>query len=65
MAREPKRPIIGLAQNPKGVLFQCGTCEYFDRGICHNPDPKLHRKPVESHWCCDLYEHPKMRVIIP
>ena len=63
MERKP-RPIIGLAENARGVTFQCGTCEYFDRSVCHNPDPKLHRKPVERQWCCDLYEHPKMRVII-
>jgi len=48
---------IGLAQNAKGVAFRCGTCEYFDRGICHNPNPKLERKPVEAEWCCNLYDH--------
>lgn len=65
MAREPKRPVVGLAQNPKGVPFQCGTCEYFDRGICHNPVAKLYRKEVDRDWCCDYYDHPGMRVIIP
>lgn len=55
---------IGLAENPKGVPFCCRTCEYFDRGICHNPRAKLHGKEVEPEWCCDWYHHPGMKIKI-
>lgn len=56
-----KRPIIGLARNPKGVAFRCGTCEYFSRGLCKNDDPKLHNQEVDAQTdCCDLYDHTGM-----
>jgi len=61
---KPKRPLVGLAQNAKGVPFQCGTCEYFDRGTCRNRDPELEGRKVGSEWCCDLYDHEGMRVIV-
>jgi hypothetical protein len=55
---------IGLAKNPKGVHFQCGTCEYFDRGVCHNENPALHARVVEPEWCCNLYwNHKGIKVI--
>lgn len=54
---------IGLASN-NGVRFHCATCEYFDRGVCHNPNPKLHRREVERDWCCNLYDHKGMKVIV-
>jgi len=60
----PKRPQVGLAENAKGVAFQCGTCEYFDDGTCRNKDPELEGKEVQAEWCCDLYDHDGMRVII-
>jgi len=63
----PKRPQVGLAENAKGVAFQCGTCQYFDKksyGHCHNQDPELEGLHVEAEWCCDLYDHEGMRVII-
>jgi hypothetical protein len=55
---------IGLSQNAKGVPFRCGTCEYFERGVCHNPNPKLAGKPVDDDWCCNLYDHKGMKVIV-
>lgn len=61
------RPKVGLAENPQGVPFRCGSCEFFGRkkpGHCDNPDPELQDRKVEPHWCCDLYRHPGMRVIV-
>ena len=55
---------IGLSQNVKGVPFKCGTCEYFDRGICHNPNPKLQGRAVQADWCCNLYDRKGMKVIV-
>lgn len=58
---------IGLAANADGVHFQCGTCKYFEPegdGICRNPNPKLHDREVERHWCCNLYDHKGMRVLV-
>lgn len=55
---------IGLAQNARNIAFKCGTCEYFDRGVCHNENPKLHRRPVEAEWCCNLYDRKGMKVIV-
>lgn len=58
--------VVGLAENRQGVPFRCGTCEYFDfgPGTCHNPHPKLRGKVVKPEWCCNLYHHPGMRVIV-
>ena len=54
---------VGLADN--GVTrFQCGTCEYFDDGVCHNKHPKLDGKEVEPNWCCNLYDHEGMETVI-
>lgn len=61
----PEQPIIGLAANPPGVPFCCKTCEYIDAGRCNNPVAKLFRRPVDPEWCCDYYDHPGMRRIIP
>jgi hypothetical protein len=55
---------IGLAKNAEGVAFRCGTCEYFDRGVCHNPNPKLDRREVGAYWCCNLYDHKGMKVVV-
>lgn len=55
---------VGLAQNAAGTMFQCGTCEYFDRGVCHNENPKLKGRSVKSEWCCNLYDHSGMKVIV-
>jgi hypothetical protein len=55
---------VGLAQNASGIAFQCGTCEYIDRGTCRNPNPKLNGRQVQSAWCCNLYDHPGMKVIV-
>ena len=58
-------PIIGLARNPKGVAFRCGTCEYFLNGLCKNEHAKLYNKEVDAHTdCCDLYDHPGMQIRI-
>lgn len=59
-----KRPIIGLASNPNGIPFRCDHCEFFKKGTCHNPDPKLFGRSVDDDWCCDLFKHPGMKVII-
>lgn len=61
---KPERPLVGLAENAKGVQFQCGTCEYFDDSICRNKDPELDGREVEPEYCCDLYDHEGMRVIV-
>lgn len=58
------RPIVGLAQNPDGVPFNCGHCDYFGDGRCHNKDKQLNGRKVEPDWCCDFFRHPGMRVII-
>lgn len=54
---------IGLADNA-GIRFECGTCEYIRNGVCTNPDPRLKNRNVEQHWCCNLYDHAGMRVIV-
>lgn len=54
---------IGLAENG-GVTFQCGTCEYFEDGVCQNPDPRLNGEKVEHEWCCNKYDRDGMRTII-
>lgn len=59
-----KMQAVGLAQNPAGVTFHCGSCEYFKRGKCGNPNPKLNGRRVDPVWCCDLYEHAGMKVIV-
>ena len=55
--------VVGLADNGT-VRFECGTCEYFKNDTCHNPHPKLYKKHVERLWCCNLYDHEGMSVII-
>lgn len=55
---------VGLAENAKDIQFQCGTCEYFGVGLCHNPNPKLFNRKVEKIWCCNLYDHKGMKVIV-
>lgn len=54
---------VGLADNGSR-RFHCGNCEYFDKGTCHNDHPKLSGKSVKPQWCCNLYDHPGMKVII-
>lgn len=55
---------IGLAKNPAGVQFQCGTCEWFSAGKCMNKNPRLNGKHVEPQWCCNLYDNDKMEIVI-
>lgn len=55
---------VGLAENPRGVHFQCGTCAYFDNGVCHNSHPRLDGKKVKAEWCCNLFDHKGMKVIV-
>lgn len=55
---------IGLAQNAPGVDFHCRTCEYIKAGTCTNPNPKLNGRKVEPDWCCNLYDHDGMKVIV-
>lgn len=56
--------IVGLADNAKGVPFRCGTCEYFEDGVCHNKNPKLDGRSVKPEWCCNLYEHDGMKIVV-
>ncbi len=57
-------PKIGLAENPAGVPFHCPTCEYYKAGKCAHKDPQLNGKRVTARHCCDLYDHPGMKVIV-
>lgn len=54
---------VGLAQNPRGIAFQCGTCEYFDKGTCKNKNPRLDGRKVEAEWCCNLFDRDGMKVV--
>jgi broad specificity phosphatase PhoE len=56
---------IGLAENPAGIRFHCGGCEYFKDGTCHFKDKRLYGRKVEPEWCCNKFDHPGMRVIVP
>ena len=60
----PKGSRIGLAQNPVGVPFQCGSCEYFKDGTCENPAKELKGRKVDNEWCCNLFEHEGMKRIV-
>lgn len=75
---DPSKPNpVGLAENPPGVPFQCGTCSFLsgnievlqdwpEDNICTNEEARLYLVPVNKQlWCCDKYNHPGMRVIIP
>jgi len=55
---------VGLARNSPGIEFQCGTCQYFADGICHNEHPKLNGVEVDPEWCCNHYDHDGMETII-
>lgn len=54
---------VGLADND-GIRFMCSTCEYFDNGICRNKHYKLDGTKVDPDWCCNLYHHEGMKVVI-
>jgi len=55
---------IGLARNLAGVAFRCGTCEWFHNGDCWNGNPRLHGRHVDAHWCCNLYKHDGMKIVV-
>lgn len=55
---------VGLAQNPAGVAFKCGTCEWFSGSVCQNENPAIHGKKVDQGWCCNLYDNDEMKVIV-
>lgn len=55
---------VGLSSNPNGVPFHCPTCEYFDDGHCGNKNPKLNGKKVGAQDCCNLYDHPGMKIVV-
>lgn len=59
----PDTRAVGLADNG-ATRFQCGTCEYFDSGICRNKHPKLDGTKVDEDWCCNLYDHEGMEIVI-
>ena len=54
---------VGLANN-SDIRFQCGTCEYCYDGFCQNEHHKLKGEKVEAKWCCNLYDHKGMKVVI-
>lgn len=62
--KEHEAAVIGLAQNANDEEFECGTCQYFKRDVCHNPNPKLNGLRVDKEWCCNLFSRPGMKVII-
>lgn len=62
--RYSDKTVVGLAENANGVRFHCGSCEYFDNGTCHNKNPKLNGREVKAEWCCNLYDHPGMRIVV-
>ncbi len=53
---------VGLAESP--AAFQCATWEYYKSGVCQNKNPKLNGRNVEPEWCCNLYSHDGMKVIV-
>lgn len=57
---------VGLTQNVPGVKFKCGTCKWHDakNEDCENPNKKLNGRTVQPDWCCNLYKHPGMRVVV-
>lgn len=55
---------IGLAANPLGLPFRCGTCEWFDNNHCWNKNPRLHGRQVDPHWCCNLYDNDSMQIVV-
>lgn len=65
MADDPTKALpVGLSENRPGVHFRCGTCEFYDGGTCHNKHPSLDGTQVEARWCCNLYHHTGMKVIV-
>lgn len=62
--RYSDKTVVGLAENAKGIPFKCGTCEYFEDGTCHNKNPKLDGRTVKAEWCCNLYEHDGMKIVV-
>jgi hypothetical protein len=58
-----EQAVVGLADNGT-TRFECGTCEYFKNEVCNNMHPKLYKTHVEPQWCCNLYDHPGMKVRI-
>lgn len=55
---------VGLAQNPPGRAFRCGTCEWFDNGHCRNRNKSLNGRQVDPQWCCNLYDNDEMKIIV-
>ncbi len=65
MKSDPTKSMpVGLASNPDGVAFRCGSCEFFDDGKCWNKNLKLNGKAVKPQWCCNLFRHSGMMVIV-
>lgn len=54
---------VGLADNGH-TPFRCGTCQFFDKGVCRNEHPKLDGRKVKAEYCCNLYSHKGMRRLI-
>lgn len=55
---------VGLAELPAGIMFHCPACEYIANGICKNPDPRIHNRPVTSEMCCNFFDHSSMKRIV-
>lgn len=55
---------VSLVNNTSGAAFKCGECMYYRDGKCYNKNPKLYERDVEKSWCCNLYDHEGMKLII-
>lgn len=55
---------IGLTENASGVPFKCLSCKYWKDGKCGNPNPSLKDRPIKAEWCCNLYDHAGMHLIV-
>jgi len=60
-------PGTGFEKRGKGGPFECGNCEYFKSGSCHQPTMgKVSKQPrkdgypqVGEHDCCEYIERPR------
>jgi hypothetical protein len=55
---------VGLVENPAGMGFRCGTCEWFDSGYCRNGNKAIKDMKVDAFWCCNLYDNDGMKIIV-
>lgn len=55
---------IGLVENASGIAFRCDTCKYWNDKKCANPNPELKDRRIQGEWCCNLYDHDGMHLIV-